>query len=104
MAAAEIAGHLQEIIFAFGHFSRSLWVSVAMRDTQCFLDGDERGERKKLPLLPSSLLWLLNLVQKELTSKGCSEIHNSRGSACCIVNPERGMSETTFNVKGILAP
>lgn len=50
---------------------------------------DSRKHNEKLLLFPSSLLWLLNLVQKELTSKRCSEIHNSRGSVHFIVNPEK---------------
>lgn len=62
--------------------------------TQCgrqysALDNKEHSE--KLLLFPSSLLWLLNLVQKELTSKGCSDIHNSKGSVYFIVNPEKGI-------------
>lgn len=62
----------------------------------------EGGGKKKL-LFPSSLLLcLLNLVQKELTSKAGAEIHNLRGAEYFILNPE--MSETTLNPKECLAP
>lgn len=73
MAGVEIARHLQEIIFAFGHFSKSLWGSGA--SIWCgrqYNASDNKKHSKKLLPFPSSLLWLLNLVQKELTSKGCS--------------------------------
>lgn len=55
------------------------------------LDNKEHSE--KWLLFPSSLLWLLNLVQKELTSKGSLEIHNSKGSVYSIVNPEKERQE-----------
>lgn len=54
------------------------------------LDNKKHSRGKKQLLFPSSLLLcLLNLVQKELTSKGCLEIRNSRGSEYFIVNPEK---------------
>lgn len=88
------ACHLLEIIFAFGHFRES---PQGKRGSARVIGSaalwTARGTVEKLLLFPSSLLWLLNLVQKELTSKRCSEIHNSRGSVYFIVSPAKGMSE-----------
>lgn len=60
----------------------------------------EGGGKKPLVFPLSLLLCLLNLVQKELTSKA-AEIHNLKGAENFIQNPE--MSETTLNPKECLA-
>ena len=62
------------------------------------LDRKKHGE--KLLLFPSSLLWLLNLVQKELTSKHCSETHNSRVQ-CILLWTQKRNVRNNIKLKGV---
>lgn len=61
----------------------------------------EKQEEKKLLLLPSSLLCLLNLVQKELTSKVCAEIHNVRSSGVFHCTASKRIGRNNIKVRGI---
>lgn len=71
---------------------------MAIDSTELWITRSTAGGGGKKLLFPSSLLLcLLNLVQKELTSKAGAEIHNLRGAEYFTLRPE--MSETTLNQK-----
>lgn len=71
---------------------------MAIDSTELWITRSTAGGGGKKLLFPSSLLLcLLNLVQKELTSKAGAEIHNLRGAEYFTLRPQ--MSETTLNQK-----
>lgn len=66
--------------------------------------GEKEKEKEKLLPLPSSLLCLLNLVQKELTSKVCAEIHNVRSSGVFHCTPRKRIGRNNIKLRGIFFP